>query len=309
MTSCRSDGSPKSTGGGTLRRGRPPKVKERPSNHGKNWTTDDDEQLRELWGCYGGIPRIARALGRNEGAIKLRATRLKLGPYRNGGELVSLLQVARSIVGSGKSGSVTYSMRRWEERGLPVHKTRVQRCAWKQVDIEEFWSWAEKNQDILDFSRFEENALGMEPDWAKWKRKIDQRNRTMMTPKKCPWSPQEDALLTVLCESGDKTHEDLQRVFQRTSSSIRRRIYDLALPRPLKSPTKKWTSNDLRQIVHMTESGYGHDWIAKTMNRSAQAVRGKLEWIEKKGLWEEYGGRPLQASGHRPDEQRARQAP
>ena len=200
-------------------------------------------------------------------------------------------------------------MRRWEEHGLHVHKIRVQRCLWKQVDIEEFWEWAEKNQDILDFSRFDENALGMEPKWVKQKRKIDQRNRTMMTPKKCRWSPQEDALLIALCESGDKTHEDLQRVFQRTSSSIRRRIYDLALPRPLKSQTKKWTQNDMRQLVHMTESGYGHDWIAKTMNRSAQAVRGKIEWIDKKGLWEEYGGRPLQASGHRPNEQRAREAP
>ena len=291
------------------RRGRPPKVRDRPENHSKNWTHEDEDLLRELWGCYGGIPRIARALGRNESAIKIRAVRLKLGPYRNGGELVSLLQVARIIVGIDDSGSVAYSMRRWEEHGLPVHKTRVQQCMWKQVAIEEFWTWAEKNQEILDFSRFEENRLGIEPDWVKWKRKIDQRNRTMMTPKKCRWSPQEDALLTVLCESGSKTHEDLQRVFQRTSSSIRRRIYDLALPRPVKCQQKKWTSDDMQQLVHMVESGYGHDWIAETMNRSAQAVRGKIEWIKKKGLWEEYGGRQLQTSGHRPHEQRARQAP
>lgn len=288
-----SDGVPKSAGG-THRRGRPPKgEKQRPANSGSLWTSEDVDQLRELWGSRGGIPKIARVMGRSEASIKVRAMRLKLGPYLNGGELVSLLQVAQIIVGFDDSGSITYSMRRWEERGLPVHKTRVQRCAWKQVNIEEFWTWAKKNQDILDFSRFEENRLGMEPTWVKKKRKIDQRNRTLTTPKKCRWTPQEDALLTALCESGRHTHEDLQRTFRRTSSSIRRRIYDLSLPRPVKCSTVKWTPNDMRQLVEMVEAGYSHDWVAKTMNRSTQAVRGKIEWIKKKGLWEEYGGRPL----------------
>lgn len=280
-------------GGGTHRRGRPPKPKPRPVNSGSAWTSEDDEQLRELWGHPGGIPKIARVIGRSEYAIKLRAMRLKLGPYLNGGELVSLLQVAQIIVGFDDSGSITYSMRRWEEHGLPVHKTRVQRSRWKQVNIDEFWAWAKKNQDILDFSRFEENRLGMEPTWVKKKRKIDQRNRTMTTPKKCRWSPEEDALLAAMCKSGRCTHEDLQRTFRRTSSSIRRRIYDLVLPRPIKCATVKWTPNDMRQLVEMVEAGYSHDWVAKTMNRSTQAVRGKIEWIKKKGLWEEYGGRPL----------------
>jgi len=180
---------------------------------------------------------------------------------------------------------------------------------WKQVDIEEFWTWAERNQDILDFSRFEENALGMEPAWGKEKRKIDQRNRLMSTPKKCRWTVQEDALLTAMCEAGCYTHEDLQHAFQRTSSSIRRRIYDLALPRPLKSATVKWSEDDMHNLVQMIEAGYGHDYCAKTMKRSTQAVRGKIDWIRKKGLWERYAGRPLQASGHRSHEQGARTAP
>ena len=297
-------------GGGTHRRGRPPKnPPQLPARSKKPWTPDDEDMLREAWGTRGGIPGIARALGRSEYAVKCRAQKLKLGPYRCGGALVSLLQVAQTILGEMLCGSVTYSMMRWERRGLPVHKTRVQNTLWKQVDIEEFWTWAEKNKDVLDFSRFEENALGIEPAWVKQKRKIDQRNRLTTTPKKCRWSPQEDAVLASMCEAGKYTHEDLQKVFQRTSSSIRRRIYDLALPQPIKCRTVKWPVDDMKQLVRMTESGYNIDWIAKTMNRSAQAVRGKVEWIRKKGLWVEYGGRPLSASGHWPDEQCARQAP
>jgi len=296
MTSCRSD----------HRRGRPPKKRPSPPNSKKPWAHDEEERLCELWGGYGGIPRIAKTMGRSESAIKIRARKLKLGPYRNGGTLVSLLQVAKVIVGSE---NVAYSMKQWEEHGLPIHKTRVQSNTWKQVDIDEFWEWAEANKDILDFSRFEEDALGIEPKWVKKKRKVDQRNRTTTTPKKCRWSPQEDALLTALCESGNHTHEELQKIFQRTSSSIRRRIYDLAIPHPPKGSPKKWRENDMRQLVAMLEAGYGHDWIAKTMNRSAQAVRGKIEWIQKKGLWERYGGRPIQASGYRPHEQGTRSAP
>ena len=37
----------------------------------------------------------------------------------------------------------------------------------------DFWKWAEQNQNFLDFSNFEENVLGVEPDWAKRKRKND----------------------------------------------------------------------------------------------------------------------------------------
>ena len=299
----------KSAVGGIHRRGRPPKNRPILPNSKKPWTHDDDERLCELWGCSGGIPRIANTLGRSELAIKMRAQRLKLGPYRNGSDLVSLLQIAKVIVGLKGSKSVAYTMRRWEECGLPIHKTRVQSNTWKQVDIDEFWEWAEANKDILDFSRFEEDSLGIEPTWVKQKRKIDQQNRTTSTPKKCRWSPQEDALLVMLCESGKHTHEDLQKIFQRTSSSIRRRIYDLALPRPPKGLPKKWREEDMRQLVAMIETGYGHDWIAKTMNRSAQAVRGKIDWIQKKGLWERYGGRSIQASGYRPHEQGARSAP
>ena len=39
--------------------------------------------------------------------------------------------------------------------------------------MEEWWEWAEKNRDLLDFSIFEEKILGEEPAWAKEKRKHD----------------------------------------------------------------------------------------------------------------------------------------
>ena len=276
-------------------------------NAKKPWTPEDEACLREHWGCKDGVPSIAKMLGRSVNAVKTRARRLKLGAYRLGGDDITFNQLVRTIVGVDVFGC-QYTMERWEHNGLPIKRQRMINDYVRRVNIDAFWRWAKNHQDILDFSRFEENALGKEPAWVKEKRKIDQRNRLMATPKKCRWSQQEDALLASMCEAGSYTHEDLQKVFRRTSSSIRRRIYDLALPCPPKGATVKWSVDDMVQLVQMTNAGYGHDYCAKTMNRSAQAVRGKIEWIRKKGLWEEYGNRPLQAGRQGPHEQRARQA-
>ena len=73
----------------------------------KTWTAEDDEYLREKWGTSGGVPSIAKELGRSVDAIKNRAIELKLGPYLDGGEDVSYNQLYRIVVGKEVVGGIS----------------------------------------------------------------------------------------------------------------------------------------------------------------------------------------------------------
>ena len=184
-------------------------------------------------------------------------------------------------------GTYSYSYYRFKRLGLPLHRVRVDKDRWLMVDVNEFWKWAEQHQAELDFSRFEENALGEEPHWAKRKRRIDLYNRAMQQPKKTRWTEWEIAHMKAMLQHG-ATYEDLSRELQRTASAIRRKIYDLYLPRPVEAKIVKWPEGEMRWLARMTERGFNIDFCARQLGRSPEAVRGKLEWIRKKGLWEEY---------------------
>lgn len=246
-----------------------------------NWTPADEEALREGWGqLKGGIPALARRLGRSVNALKVRAQRLDLGPWLDAGEWVSVNQLIGIV--TGVSSGYSYTLYRWRRMGLPVSERRTVDSKWRMVRIEAFWPWAEAHRRELDFSRFEEGALGIEPDWAREKRKVDQRNRTLTLPHNTPWSPREDALLKFLCERGTDWAE-LDGRFRRTSGAVRRRIHDLGLPRPADmgrrglGREKPWTAEELETLRRMTNEGYSIDWIARQLGRTSQSVRGKRE--------------------------------
>lgn len=282
------------------RRGR---KRKRPANAAKPWKPEEDEYIAEHWGCQGGMPAIARALDRSVISIQERGQKLKLGPYLDGGEKISFYQVVSTVTGMKESGAYGYLLEKWQKLGLQVHKTRVRGSLWRMIDMEEFWVWAENHQDVLDFSRFEENALGREPEWAKAKRRIDQMNRNMEHPKKQPWSQEEIELLKTMLNNG-ATYEQLMKAFRRSAGAIRRKIYDLYLPHPIEAKLTRWTERDMRKCAMMIENGFSMAVCAAKLGRSPEAVRGKIEWIKKKGLWAEYVGETIQTSSDRQDQSR-----
>lgn len=249
-----------------------------------NWTEADTEALREGWGqLKGGIPALARKLGRSVNALKIRAQRLGLGPWLDAGEWISVNQLIGIVTGVPNSG-YSYTLYRWRRMGLPVSERRTLGSKWRMVRIEAFWPWAEAHRRELDFSRFEEGALGIEPGWAREKRKVDQANRALVYPHNTPWSPREDALLKFLCERGTDWAE-LDSRFRRTGGAIRRRIYDLGLPRPADmgrrglGMERPWRPEELEALRRMTDAGHSIDAIARKLGRTSQSVRGKREAI------------------------------
>lgn len=242
----------------------------------KNWTADDIEQLREGWGCHGGLPKLASEMGRSVNALKVKATRLGLGPWLDGQDYITLHQLIRLLKGGPRPDSgYAYTRMRLERMGLRIRRKRVWNGCFLVVDIDDFWACAGEHRGALDFSRLEEGILGREPDWVKEKRRQDILNSRPICPKNTPWSPQEDIALRQAIAAG-ATYADLLGTLCRTSGAIRRRIHDLGLPKPARAAIQPWSEADLERLMRLRAAGWSGDRIARELGRSPEAVRGKL---------------------------------
>lgn len=237
----------------------------------RNWTPEEKTYLSDNWGTLSMSTLMAK-LNRSRNAILVMARRLSLGPFLEGGEYVTFNQLLKTLGYGGGSG---YLMKSWvKDRGFPLKYKRVDQNRFKVVYIDDFWEWAERNQDLLDFSKFEENALGKEPDWVKVKRKNDFQHRLKI--KTDPWTPAEDEKLKRLLKQQKYTYLELSKILGRTSGAIQRRCCDLKIKdRPVKADNHvEWTNEELQLLTNMIKQGYRYPAMSMELGKSDKAIRG-----------------------------------
>lgn len=142
-------------------------------------------------------------------------------------------------------------------------------------NTEEFWKWAEKNQSFLNFANFEENALGLEPEWVKLKRKLDRLKK--ISYKTTPWTPYDDNYLRDLLKAHRFTYPELSKKLGRTEGAIQRRICDLGIKeRPIKADNHTlWTDEQISLLGSLIKQGYHYEAIhEKIPDKSTKAIRG-----------------------------------
>lgn len=239
----------------------------------RNWTAEEREYLEENWGSVS-IPSMMKRLSRSENAIKVMAQRLGLSAFLVSGDYITLNQLRISL---GQPNGGGYLMTSWvKNRAFPVHTRRVNKNSFRVVYLDEFWKWAERNQSFIDFSRFEENALGIEPEWAKEKRKRDCRRRQKITSN--PWTPADDDKLKHLLSQYRYSYKDLSRELGRTEGAIQRRINDLKLKaRPIKADNHiMWTPSEFETLGQMIKEGHSYEEMSQVIGKSAKAIRGRV---------------------------------
>jgi len=237
----------------------------------RSWSTQEVEYLNDHWGQVA-IPFMAKKLNRTINAIKIKKNKLGLGTFLESWEYATFNQFLEAI---GCGGGYSYKAISWiKNRDFPIHKKRVNKCRFKIIYITEFWKWAEKNQDILDFSKFEENNLGEEPTWVKEKRKRDFKQNTIF--KNSPWTPIEDSKLMNLLSQQKYGYADLSKILYRTSGAIQRRCLDLNIKdRPVKADNHiPWTQEKIKRLEEMIKAGWKYPLMALELNCSDKAVRG-----------------------------------
>lgn len=243
----------------------------------RTWTPEEEDYLMEKWGQIS-VPAIAKKLNRTTNAVKVRAQRLGLGAVLMAGEYVTLNQLLLAV--NGGRSSYGYKMKSWvENRGLPVHTKKVNRCSFRVVYIEEFWEWAERYRSFIDFSKMEPLALGEEPDWVAEQRKKDFEAYAIQ--RKDPWGEDEDSRLKMLLSKHRYSWAEISEMMHRSNGAIARRCRDLGIKdRPvsmeLTGKRGTWTSEDFEILADGIRHGDSYAAIGKAVGRSEKCVRSKV---------------------------------
>lgn len=266
----------------------------------RNWTKEEIQYLTDNYGEKS-YKTISKKLNRSITAIEIKARRLKLGSFLECGDYITWNQFQGAI---GNSTGCGYKTKSWiQNRNFPTHTKKVRNNSFRIVYIHEFWKWAKDNQDLLDFSKMEENILGVEPDWAKEKRKRDFEKSQKI--KQTPWTKDEDERLKYLLKKQKYTYMELSRMMMRTTGAIQRRCCDLnLLDRPVKAENSiKWTESEEKILIELVTKGYGYELISEKIQKSSKAIRGKIgrmyntENLDKVRRRIEESNKLLQAAG------------
>lgn len=243
---------------------------------GRPWTPEEEDLLSDRWGTVS-IASIAKDLGRTENAVQVRANKLGLGAFLEGGEYVSLNQLMYAVTGSQCH---SYTLKSWvKNRGFPVHTKRRLAQSVRVVYLDEFWEWAEKNRSFIDFSKMEPLALGAEPDWVAEQRRKD--FNACAIQRKDAWTQGEDARLKMLLAQHKYTWAELAKELSRSCGAIQRRIQDLGLKdRPIRIPcggrAGTWTEEMFQILADGIRHGDSYQAIGESIGISEKAVRGKV---------------------------------
>ena len=96
----------------------------------RKWTPEEEYYLQDKWGVVS-IKSLAKALGRSENAVIVRARRLGLGAHLHADHRITVNQLMLAIYGGKQQGGGT--LNRWIENGLPVKKHKVKNSTFRLI--------------------------------------------------------------------------------------------------------------------------------------------------------------------------------
>ena len=245
----------------------------------KKWTQEELDFLEEKWGVLS-KKLIAKKLNRSLNSVIVKAVRLGLGGYINARDEITLNLLINTL---GYKNSYSWVSKKFENHNIPIKKMKIIDKSVKMVNINEFWEWAEKNKEILNFADFEEGALGKEPLWVKEKRNIDKNSLNKINRNRL-WTKYEEQLLISKVKSMRYTYEELSKEFNRTEGAIKSRLNKLQTPyRPLERDRHIiWTEEENNTLLQMYKDGYGANQIARKINKSEFSVKERVGILESR---------------------------
>lgn len=221
----------------------------------RRWTDDELEKLGEYYGIKD-LKSLCRILGRTKLAVQKKASQLGINCYDNNGEYISLAELARVFQIDPKS---------IKQKWVGVYKLEeiTVKAAGKRklvkFNISDFWKWAERNKDIIDFNRLEKNILANEPKW------VDEQRKKI---KKYKWTDEEIYMLRILSNKGLSDSEIAAKIGRTEKAVVARRSII-----GMRKRSKGWSAKELLKVYQMTKEGYRYKHVAKAVNRSYEAIR------------------------------------
>jgi hypothetical protein len=240
----------------------------------KKWEEHEVTYLQDRWGTVS-ISGIAKKLERSVNSIKMKARHLGLGNMLDCGDYITFKQFMQAF---NKTNCYKAYLKSWvKNRGFPLKYKQIIKKQVMIVYLDDFWLWAEKNRDFVNFSNMEENIFGKEPTWVKKQRKADAAKKDRY--KNSKWTPFEDEKLKHYLKQFRYTCDELSKMIGRTCCAIQKRIYTLGLrERPIKADdhTNPWEEADIKVLHQSIKEGLSYELMSEYIGRSSKAIRGKV---------------------------------
>lgn len=218
------------------------------------------------------IEEIAKTLGKTVNTIKSIATHFNLNCVYLENDEITYNQFIKLLCCDNADKYQEFILRRY---GAPIYKKNN----WKVINIPQFLSWLSEHKKLLNLHNYELGSLGKyEQPWIRKKAILDKLAWEYLNKRS--WSDDDDAMLAVMVKEG-MTYEQISKKLKRTGNSIKRRCYDLNLPKPKRLPPKLWSRYELKKLKDLWLEGYEPILIAENLrNRSDRMIISMLERFE-----------------------------
>lgn len=171
----------------------------------REWTEWEMQYLEKKY-LKQPISVTAKRLGRSVESVKQKASRMGLNRYM---DILSAKPLARCF---GVDISVVI---RWIEKySMPCRITKDSLRRYFEIDLEQFWGWAEEHKELIDWSRYKHNSLPLEPVWV---RNLQFANHTPNSRKR--WTKTEEQLMKNMLRR-NKTYYEIAEQLGRSYHSV-----------------------------------------------------------------------------------------
>lgn len=175
--------------------------------------------LEELVGVHP-FPTIARRLGRKETAIERKLQELGLLNTKLNGGVLSARDLSKAL---NLHHRALLRLRKQHKLPLEKHNLRYginKNISW-HIKPEKFWKWAEKNKDVVNWTRYVPDSIYPEPAWLK--DTIYLQKQTIPSKQKTFWTPEEDDKAWNLFYRGE-THKEIAKKLGRSMDAVEKRL-------------------------------------------------------------------------------------
>lgn len=189
----------------------------------RKWTKNEEEKLASIYGTKS-IYSIARILHRNPSGVLNKIKRMKLSSSNEYQGLINVTQFSKIL------NVHTSTINVWiKNREFPnTRRVTTFKHSYILIDVDEFWEWAERNKDVVDFSKIQPQILLPEPEWFQVERENDKR---MCRKGKRYYTKEEDDLIWELFYEENLSYKKISQKLDRPEGSVSKRLSRLRIKR------------------------------------------------------------------------------
>lgn len=196
------------------------------NQHTDGWSDEDVNILLEGVGVLS-FDAIAGKVGKTPEAVESKLDKLGAANTKIASGLVTMHELAIFLCVDDKKVK-----RMIEKHGLPHYRKNFRKYERNErrhkkkrlfyyINVEEFWKWAEKNKDLINWHQVPEDALPPEPLWVN-PRRTEDYYKWLNRPK--PWKPEQDNLLKQYYYVQGMTQKECGKMLGRSESSVEKRL-------------------------------------------------------------------------------------